>query len=83
MERVGNRRGAQQRADLLLALAYLQLLHGGLFDQIALVDRLLVDDAAASGGKSNGGDQQKITHRGLSAEEITPMIHFRRSPRPV
>src|SRR5690606_27475018 len=62
VERIGNRRAAQQRLHLLLALAHLELLDRGLLDQVALVDRLLVEDAAASGGGSEDGNQQEFAH---------------------
>jgi len=62
MEGVGDRRTAQQRLHLLLALSCLQLVHRRLFDQVALVDRLLVEDAAASGGGSEDGNQQEFAH---------------------
>jgi hypothetical protein len=63
VERIGNGRGAQQRGDLLLALPDLQLGHGIFPDQVALIDGLLVDDAAPGGGQGDGGDQQEIAHR--------------------
>ena len=52
----------QQRIDLLLALADLQLRHGLFTDQVALIDGLLVDDAAASSGQGDNGDQQEVAH---------------------
>src|SRR5690606_30014478 len=57
VERIGDRRRAQQHLDLLLAHARLELVHGGLLHQGALVDRLLVDDAATGGrGRGEGGE---------------------------
>ena len=75
MERVRDRGGAEQSVDLLLALAHLQLTDGLLPDQVALIDGLLIDDAAARGGQGNGGDQQEIAHRGMAFGEIESMIH--------
>src|SRR5690606_25728942 len=57
VERVGDRRRAQQHLDLLLAHAHLELVDGLLVHQRALVDGLLVDDAATGGGDRNEGGQ--------------------------
>ena len=40
----------------------LELFDGGLFDQVALVDRLLVEDAAAGRGDGDQGGEQKAGH---------------------
>src|SRR5690606_19424137 len=86
VEGIGQRGGAEQAGDLLLAQARAQLVHRLLFHQVALVDRLLVQDAATGEGQAGGSDQQQAGqawHCVYAGMENGPMIHSRRAERPV
>src|SRR6478672_9737283 len=62
VERVGHRGRAEQRHYLALVHADLQLVDVRLLEQVPLVDRLLVEDAAARGGEGQGGEKDKLAH---------------------
>src|SRR5690606_38645975 len=84
MEGIGDRRRAQEHLDLLPGHPDLQLVHRRLVEQVALVDRLLVQDAAAGDGAGDGGGEQEgkahAGWRGVLVVECSfwPIIH--RSP---
>src|SRR3546814_4933861 len=59
VERVGDGRRAKQADDLLLAHAGLQLVVRRFLEQVALVDRLPVDDAATG---NHEGDERSEEH---------------------
>ena len=79
MEGIGDRGRAEQGFHLLFAHPGLELVGRGLLDQVALVDRLLVQDAAASGGGSQDDDEQELAlseHlHGREWGKSGPMIH--------
>src|SRR3546814_21005702 len=58
VERVGDGRRAKQADDLLLAHAGLQLVDRRFLAQVALVDRLPVDDAATGNHEGDEGEEQ-------------------------
>src|SRR3546814_14381326 len=62
VERVGDGRRAKQADDLLLAHAGLQLVDRRFLEQVALVDRLPVDDAATGKHEGDEGEDQEFAH---------------------
>src|SRR3546814_15683802 len=62
VERVGDGRRAKQADDLLLAHAGLQLVDRRFLEQVALVDRLPVDDAATGNHEGDEGEDQEFAH---------------------
>lgn len=61
VEGVLDRGRAEQAEDLLLVHSGLQLFDRAFFQQVALVDGLTVDNAAAGSGRGNSEDEQKCT----------------------
>src|SRR3546814_10573148 len=62
VERVGDGRRAKQADDLLLAHAGLQLVDRRFLEQVALVDRLPVDDAATGNHEGDEGEDQEFAY---------------------
>ena len=78
MERVADRRRTEQGFHLRLAHAGLQLLDRRLFDQIALIDRLLVQQTTTAGGQGDDRNEKEFLHgrvRSAGLRETGPMIH--------
>src|SRR3546814_16189891 len=69
VERVGDGRRAKQADDLLLAHAGPQLADRRFLEQVALVDRLPVDDASTGNHKGNEGEDQHFATADQPADD--------------